>query len=162
MSDITPDQARKIRAQLENLQELLTQPQRVAMLEMVSEFEGGQAGVSDEASEEVRQVAQRIQATFAAMLADAPPSIRERIQRVANARMQRAKLAASVPRRNWYQEYIRRTDRAFAMDNALDFIQNMRAMLVWENPLMPPPGVRGPAMTAELFYARKRADELGL
>lgn len=159
MSDITPDQARKIRAQLENLQELLTQPQRAAMLEMVSEFEGGAAEASDGVLEQVHTVAARIQSTFAAMLADAPPSVRERIQQVANRRMQRAKLAASVPKRNWYQEYVRRTDPQYAMDNTLDFL---RAIYKWENPLLPPPGVRGPAKTAELFYARKRAEDLGL
>lgn len=134
MTDITPDQARRIRAQLENLQELLTQPQRASMLEMVSEFEGGQTGIPEEVSEEVRAVAERIQSTFSAMLADAPPSIRERLQQVANRRMQRARIAANVPRRNWYQEYVMRTDRAYSMDG---YLATLRAMRAWENPFLP-------------------------
>lgn len=137
MNDITPDQARKIKTQLENLQELLTQPQRAAMLEMVSEFDGGAAKASDEALSEVHAVAQRIQSTFASMLAEAPPSVRERIQQVANQRMQRTKLAASVPKRNWYQDYVRQTDRAYAMENALDFTRQLRAITTWENPFLP-------------------------
>lgn len=149
MNDMTPDQARAIRAQLENLQGILTQPQRAAMLEMVSEFEGEQGKASEDTLRVVRAVASRIQSTFTTMLADAPPPVRKRIQQVANQRMERARLAASVPRQNWYQEYMQRTNWAYSMDG---YLAGLRAMRQWQNPNLP---TVGPAKFAEAYVVGK-------